>query len=110
MADDLGMTNQPTTIAARTVGQVAEEFGVTVRTLHHYDDIGLLSPSDRSASGYRLYTEADLERLRHVVVYRRLALALDEVRQIIDAPAATVIEHSNANVTSSVSGSTNCMS
>jgi MerR family transcriptional regulator, thiopeptide resistance regulator len=93
MADDLGMTNQPTTIAARTVGQVAEEFGVTVRTLHHYDDIGLLSPSDRSASGYRLYTEADLERLRHVVVYRRLALALDELRQIIDAPAATVIEH-----------------
>lgn len=55
-------------MAPLTVGQVAQEYGVTVRTLHHYDEIGLLRPSERSASGYRLYTRADLERLSHVVV------------------------------------------
>ena len=43
-----------------TVGQVADLFGVTVRTLHHYDEIGLLTPSERSRAGYRLYTDADL--------------------------------------------------
>lgn len=43
-----------------TVGQVAETYGVTVRTLHHYDQIGLLSPSERSHAGYRLYTAEDL--------------------------------------------------
>ncbi|MEO7269430.1 MAG: MerR family transcriptional regulator, partial [Knoellia sp.] len=46
-----------------TVGHVAETFGVTVRTLHHYDEIGLLSPSERTHAGYRLYTSEDLERL-----------------------------------------------
>ena len=46
-----------------TVGQVADLFGVTVRTLHHYDEIGLLTASERSRAGYRLYTDADLVRL-----------------------------------------------
>ena len=46
-----------------TVGEVAERFGITVRTLHHYDDIGLLTPSRGAASGYRVYTSADLTRL-----------------------------------------------
>ena len=46
-----------------TVGQVADLFGVTVRTLHHYDEIGLLVPSERSRAGYRLYTDGDLTRL-----------------------------------------------
>ena len=53
---------------AATVGQVAERFGVTVRTLHHYDERGLLTPSGRSAAGYRLYLPADLERLATIVV------------------------------------------
>ena len=55
-----------------TVGDVAQRFGITVRTLHHYDDIGLLTPSRRGASGYRVYTSADLTRLSQVIVYRRL--------------------------------------
>ncbi|MGQ1837835.1 MerR family transcriptional regulator [Kocuria turfanensis] len=67
-----------------TVGQVAERFGVTVRTLHHYDDVGLLRPSERSAGGYRLYTEEDLLRLRHVVVYRRLGLPPESHRALGD--------------------------
>jgi MerR family transcriptional regulator, thiopeptide resistance regulator len=67
---------------ALTVGQVAERFGVTVRTLHHYDEIGLVSPH-RTAAGYRVYTDDDLERLRHVVVYRRLGFPLDDVAPLL---------------------------
>ena len=67
-----------------TVGQVADLFGVTVRTLHHYDEIGLLTPSERSRAGYRLYTDEDLARLQQIVVYRRLELALDEIAGLLD--------------------------
>ena len=67
-----------------TVGQVADVFGVTVRTLHHYDEIGLLVPSERSPAGYRLYTDGDLRRLQQIVVYRRLELPLDEIAGLLD--------------------------
>ena len=73
---------------ALTVGQVAEKFGVTVRTLHHYDEIGLLVPSERTPAGYRLYTTRDLARLQHVVVYRRLGFALEEVAVLLQEQAA----------------------
>ena len=76
---------------ALTVGQVAEQFGVTVRTLHHYDEIGLVRPH-RIASGYRVYTDDDLERLRHVVVYRRLGFPLDEIGPLL-AEHADVAVH-----------------
>lgn len=66
-----------------SVGEVAARFGVTVRTLHHYDDIGLLTPSRRNASGYRVYTPADLTRLSQVIVYRRLELPLDEIARLL---------------------------
>ena len=75
-----------------TVGQVAERFGVTVRTLHHYDEIGLLVPSARSHAGYRLYTEADLVRLATVVTYRRLGLPLEKVQAAL-AGDGSVTEH-----------------
>ena len=78
---------------ALTVGQVAERFALTVRTLHHYDRIGLLSPSRRSGAGYRLYTGADLSRLQHVVVYRRLGFALEEIALLLDDPDADVVGH-----------------
>ena len=67
-----------------TVGEVAQRFGITVRTLHHYDDIGLLTPSRRGASGYRVYTSVDLTRLSQVIVYRRLELSLDEIACLLD--------------------------
>lgn len=80
-----------------TVGQVAEQYGVTVRTLHHYDQLGLLSPSERSPSGYRLYTPADLTRLQHVVVYRRLGFPLEQIRALLEAAETPgregVVEH-----------------
>ena len=69
-------------LIALTVGQVAEQYDVTVRTLHHYDEIGLLVPSKRTSAGYRLYTDKDIARLQHVVVYRRLGFALDEIAQL----------------------------
>ncbi|MBC9822400.1 MerR family transcriptional regulator [Terrabacter sp. MAHUQ-38] len=67
-----------------TVGQVADVFGVTVRTLHHYDEIGLLTPSERSRAGYRLYTDEDLTRLQQIVVYRRLEMPLEEIATLLD--------------------------
>lgn len=77
-----------------TVGQVAESLGVTVRTLHHYDEIGLVVPSERSRAGYRLYTDADLQRLQHVVVYRRLGFGLEQIGEILDgAGGETVAAH-----------------
>ncbi len=69
---------------AHTVGQVAKLAGVTVRTLHHYDEIGLLTPSGRSGSGYRRYSEADLERLQLIRYYRELGFPLDEIAVILD--------------------------
>jgi DNA-binding transcriptional MerR regulator len=83
-------------LKALTVGQVAEQLGVTVRTLHHYDEIGLLVPSARTSAGYRLYTGEDIARLQQVVVYRRLGFALDEIALLLDERAAdgsTVIGH-----------------
>ncbi|MEO7130840.1 MAG: MerR family transcriptional regulator [Dermatophilaceae bacterium] len=77
------MTARTQQMTTWTVGQVAADFGVTVRTLHHYDRIGLLAPSERSAAGYRLYTEADLARLQQVVVYRRLELPLEEIATLL---------------------------
>ncbi len=57
--------------------------GVTVRTLHHYDDIGLLSPAGRTASGYRLYDDTDIDRLRDILAFRELGLGLDEVAEAL---------------------------
>ena len=75
-------------LTALTVGQVAEQLGVTVRTLHHYDEIGLLVPSDRTSAGYRLYTSEDVTRLQHIVVYRRLGFALQEIADLLEEQAA----------------------
>jgi DNA-binding transcriptional MerR regulator len=66
-----------------SVSEVAHLAGVTVRTLHHYDEIGLLSPGARSAGGYRLYDEGDLERLESVLFYRELGFPLDEIATIL---------------------------
>ncbi|MEV4258716.1 MerR family transcriptional regulator [Spirillospora sp. NPDC049652] len=70
--------------AGLTVGQVSARLGVTVRALHHWDEIGLACPSLRTAAGYRLYTAADLERLHRVVVYREIGLGLDRIRDVLD--------------------------
>ena len=80
-------------LKALTVGQVAEQFGVTVRTLHHYDQIGLLVPRQRTSTGYRLYSDEDITRLQQVVVYRRLGFPLEEIALLLDERSADVSEH-----------------
>jgi len=67
-----------------TVGELAKRTGLTVRTLHHYDEIGLLKPTLRSGSGYRLYTAADIARLQQVLSLRQLGFSLDEVRDCLN--------------------------
>ncbi|MFE5189256.1 MerR family transcriptional regulator [Streptomyces sp. NPDC056628] len=76
-----------------SVGQVAGFAGVTVRTLHHYDDIGLLVPSERSHAGHRRYSDADLDRLQQILFYRELGFPLDEVAALLDDPDADPREH-----------------
>jgi DNA-binding transcriptional MerR regulator len=70
-----------------SVGQVARISGVTVRTLHHYDQIGLLTPSGRSAAGYRRYSEEDLQRLHQILTYRELGFPLEEIAELLTEPA-----------------------
>lgn len=69
---------------AFTVGELARLTGVTVRALHHYDEIGLVRPSERTAAGYRLYDDADVLRLHQVLLFRELGLPLDEIAAAID--------------------------
>lgn len=68
----------------KTVGEVGALAGITVRTLHHYDERGLLSPSGRSDSGYRLYGERDLERLQEILGWRALGFSLREISELLD--------------------------
>ena len=78
---------------ANTVGAVAALTGLSVRTLHHYDHVGLVVPSVRTPAGYRGYTDADIERLHLVLVYRSLGPPLDEIRVLLDDPSADVLGH-----------------
>jgi DNA-binding transcriptional MerR regulator len=76
-----------------TVGELARLAGVTVRTLHHYDRIGLVRPSERTAAGYRSYDVRDLDRLQQVLLYRELGFPLEEVATLLDDPAADPAAH-----------------
>jgi DNA-binding transcriptional MerR regulator len=69
-----------------TVSDVARLAGVSVRTLHHYDEIGLLVPAGRSEAGYRLYEQNDLERLQQVLFFRELGFSLEAIGQVMAAP------------------------
>jgi DNA-binding transcriptional MerR regulator len=81
------------TAGGYSVGRVAALSGVTIRTLHHYDEIGLLSPSERSAAGYRIYEESDLERLQQILFYRELGFTLEEISTIVSDPHTDALGH-----------------
>jgi MerR family transcriptional regulator, thiopeptide resistance regulator len=68
------------------VGEVSRLAGVSVRTLHHYDEIGLLRPTERSESGHRVYTPRDLELLQEVLFYKELGFSLEDVRAFVSEP------------------------
>jgi DNA-binding transcriptional MerR regulator len=71
---------------ALTVSQVSKLSGVTVRTLHHYDEIGLLRPTARSRAGYRLYGDDDLQKLQQILFFRELQFPLEEILRIVRDP------------------------
>ncbi len=72
------------------VGELAKRTGLTVRALHHYDSIGLLRPTGRSDSGYRLYSRDDVARLHGIQTLRRMGLSLADVAQLLDGGAVTL--------------------
>lgn len=74
------------------VNEIATLTGVTVRTLHYYDEIGLLPPSSFSGAGYRLYTNSDLARLQEILFFRELDFSLHEIKQILTAPGYDRVE------------------
>jgi DNA-binding transcriptional MerR regulator len=77
---------------ALQVGELARRTGLTVRTLHHYDAIGLLKPSLHTEAGYRLYTAGDITRLQQVLSLRQLGFSLDEVRDCLHRPGFSPLE------------------
>jgi len=71
----------------KTVKTIARETGISVRTLHYYDEIGLLKPTSVTVSGYRLYDKDDLKRLQQILFFRELDFPLKEIAKIINDPA-----------------------
>ncbi|MBQ2853868.1 MAG: MerR family transcriptional regulator [Oscillospiraceae bacterium] len=70
----------------KTVTEISKMTGVSVRTLHHYDAIGLLKPTDTTEAGYRLYDEDALMQLYLIIVYRELGFSLKKIAALLDAP------------------------
>ena len=66
------------------IGEIAQKAGVTPRTIRYYENLGLLSPSEREGKGFRYYTEAELARLRKIDALQALGLSLEEIGSIID--------------------------
>lgn len=76
-----------------TVGRAAALVGVSVKTLHHWDEVGLVRPSERTAAGYRVYSGADIARVHRVLVYRELGFELAEIGRLLDDPDVDAVEH-----------------
>lgn len=78
------------------IGEVAERTGLSLRTLRHYDDVGLVKPSDRTDAGYRLYTDADVERILLIRRMKPLGFSLDQMGEVLTASAALAKDPSDA--------------
>jgi DNA-binding transcriptional MerR regulator len=76
-----------------TVGRAAALVGVSVKTLHHWDAVGLVRPSGRTPAGYRVYAADDIARVHRVLVYRELGFPLAEIARILDDPSADARDH-----------------
>jgi len=76
-----------------TVGEVSRLAGVTIRTLHHYEQVGLLAPSARTDAGYRLYATAELDRLARILYYRELGFPLGEIAAVLDDDLSNTWAH-----------------
>lgn len=82
------------------VGEVAKKIGVSVRALHHYDEIGLLSPSHRSDAGYRLYTPNDLMQLQKIKSLQQLGFSLEEIRALVSKAETSLLTIINEHIQS----------
>jgi DNA-binding transcriptional MerR regulator len=69
------------------IGELAKQTGISIRTLHYYDEIGLLSPSHRTEVGHRLYIDQDIIRLQQIMSLRQLDFSLQEIRECLENPA-----------------------
>lgn len=70
----------------RTINEVSKLTGISVRTLHHYDKIGLLKPTKITEAGYRLYDDTALERLQHILLFKELQFSLKDIKNILEHP------------------------
>ena len=71
----------------RTVKEISDLTGISVRTLHYYDEIGLLKPTDKSEAGYRLYDDKALETLQQILFFREFDIPLKEIKAVMDNQA-----------------------
>ncbi len=71
----------------RTVKEISNITGISVRTLHYYDEIGLLKPTDKSDAGYRLYDDKALEQLQQILFFREFDIPLKEIKAVMENPA-----------------------
>ena len=72
-------------VIMKTVNEVSKLTGISVRTLHHYDEIGLLKPTSVTEAGYRLYDDTSLERLQHILLFKELQFPLKDIKAILDS-------------------------
>jgi DNA-binding transcriptional MerR regulator len=84
---------------ALKVGELARRTGLTIRTLHHYDEIGLLRPSLHTEAGHRVYAAEDIARLQQVISLRQLGFSLEEVGNCLDRPGFSPLEVMDLHVT-----------
>lgn len=89
-----------------TIGQLMKQFGLSRSTLIYYDKIGLLQPSARSNANYRMYTEHDMQRMKHITLYKDAGLPLEEVKCLLDETnnqPTVLLEHHLANLNNEIS-------
>jgi MerR family transcriptional regulator, copper efflux regulator len=93
----MGMTrpSRPETsegLPLHQIGEVADLIGLSLRTIRHYEEVGVVVPSGRSPGGFRLYTERDIDRLRKVMGMKPMGFALEEIRDVLDLIDALEVE------------------
>lgn len=80
------------------IGELAQATKISVRTLHHYDEIGLLSPSSRTDSSHRVYSESDIQRLHKITSLKEIGLSLDEIKQFIGLSQDEILKIINRHI------------